>query len=163
MSCDRWSFVCVAVFVTLAWRHMAHRSPMKWCHRSYGSTIKHAQCYGATKPWMAPWIRHCGLASFGTPIVYEIDAQPVWADHKTLTMLWIHKALHDFMASPPWSGFICYTNRLSKSIHRGDHKTHTMLWSHRNLSGSMASPPWSAFIWHTNRLWHQCTTLMDRP
>ena len=59
---------------------------------------------------------HFGLAAFGTPFVYEINALPVWVDRKTQTMLGSHIALNGSMASPPWSVLICHTDRLSKSI-----------------------------------------------
>ena len=58
-------------FAIAVWLHLAHQSIMKSMHNPYGPTIKRSQCYGSTKPCMTSWLRHRGLASFATPIVYQ--------------------------------------------------------------------------------------------
>ena len=105
-----WSFAYNAMEPqSLAWLHgfatvvclLCYTNCLsKSIHHPYGSTIKRAQCYGAPKPSVAPWLRHPGLASYGTPIAKEVISPPLWVDHETHTMLWSHRAINGSMASP---------------------------------------------------------------
>ena len=61
--------------------------------------MKYKQCYGATRPSVAPWIVRAEEAVASVPKTNESVA-PLWVDHKMLTMLWSHEALRGFMCFP---------------------------------------------------------------
>ena len=150
-------------FAIAVWLHLAHQSFMKSMHNPYGPTIKRSQCYGSTKPCMTSWLRHRGLASFATPIVYQnqyigvtIKRTQCYGAIGTSVAPWLrHLGLpsfgtpivYDINAPPLWI----------------DHKARTMLWSPQTLTSPMVSPPWSGFMRRTDHPRSDITTLMGRP